>query len=196
MKARRLAESLTCGLIFTAMIIGCFPLPGAETMTYTIDRLGRLSRVAHSDGTVIDYVYDLNGNRLRKVVSGPSLDQDADGLPDTWEIANFGSTQVVATADPDADGMTNLQEFIAKTDPNNSGSALRIQSLSLNGTGISVTWKSTSGVRYRILFRENLTTSPWIELTSGLTAASDETTYQNPNPMLQPSGFFRVEVIP
>jgi len=46
------------------------------------------------------------------------LDSDADGLPDWWEFAYFGSTTVAAPgADADSDGATNLQEYQAGTDP-------------------------------------------------------------------------------
>ncbi|HVV88382.1 MAG TPA: PKD domain-containing protein [Kofleriaceae bacterium] len=46
------------------------------------------------------------------------LDSDGDGLPDSWEISNFGdTTSQDQFGDPDADGMNNLQEFTNVTDP-------------------------------------------------------------------------------
>jgi uncharacterized protein (TIGR03382 family) len=46
------------------------------------------------------------------------LDSDGDGLPDSWEISNFGNiTSQDQFGDPDADGMNNLQEFTNVTDP-------------------------------------------------------------------------------
>jgi hypothetical protein len=46
------------------------------------------------------------------------IDSDADGMPDWWEFAYFGSTTAAAPgADADADGATNLQEYQAGTDP-------------------------------------------------------------------------------
>ncbi len=51
------------------------------------------------------------------------VDSDGDGMPDWWEFIHFGSiTGGVAGADPDADGLTNLQEFQLGTDPNNADS--------------------------------------------------------------------------
>ncbi len=46
------------------------------------------------------------------------LDSDGDGLPDSWEISNFGNiTSQDQFGDPDGDGMNNLQEFTNVTDP-------------------------------------------------------------------------------
>lgn len=45
-------------------------------------------------------------------------DNDENGLPDEWEINNFGSTGVDPTADPDGDSRTNRQEYLAGTNPN------------------------------------------------------------------------------
>lgn len=49
-------------------------------------------------------------------------DSDGDGLPDSWEIENGLNPQnsTDATEDLDSDGLTNLEEFIAETDPNDA----------------------------------------------------------------------------
>lgn len=47
-----------------------------------------------------------------------SEDLDEDGLPDTWERAYFPSIESFdGSSDPDADGLTNAQEFAAGTHP-------------------------------------------------------------------------------
>lgn len=46
------------------------------------------------------------------------IDRDGDGMLDHWEVAHFGGTHASPDADPDRDSLTNLDEFIAGTDPN------------------------------------------------------------------------------
>ena len=50
----------------------------------------------------------------------PNLDTDSDGLPDSWEQEHFGCTTcAIPTAEPDGDGLTNIEEYILGTNPTN-----------------------------------------------------------------------------
>lgn len=58
------------------------------------------------------------GTNPQNAASSPN-DADVDGLPDSWEIANFGSIGVQnGTGDPDGDRDSNATEFAAATNPN------------------------------------------------------------------------------
>ncbi|MBI5001691.1 MAG: right-handed parallel beta-helix repeat-containing protein [Euryarchaeota archaeon] len=61
-------------------------------------------------------------NATPRGVSGSSNvnDTDNDGIPDYWELHYFGILSYVANDDPDGDGYTNLQEYQAQTNPNDS----------------------------------------------------------------------------
>ncbi|MDG2125749.1 MAG: hypothetical protein P8J87_18760, partial [Verrucomicrobiales bacterium] len=45
-------------------------------------------------------------------------DTDSDGLPDFWELAEFGNLDQIATGNTDGDTLTHAQELAAGTDPN------------------------------------------------------------------------------
>ena len=49
-------------------------------------------------------------------------DSDGDAMADDWERQHFGSTDARAEDDPDHDGFTNLQEFLAGSDPRDASS--------------------------------------------------------------------------
>jgi YD repeat-containing protein len=58
------------------------------------------------------------GNQTAQQVS-VDTDQDDDGLADSWELQYFGDlTTADATTDSDNDGLSDLKEYIQKTDPN------------------------------------------------------------------------------
>ena len=61
------------------------------------------------------------GSNPTNALSTPN-DLDADGLPDAWEITNFGNVNQSASGDPDRDGFSNLVEYQNGSDPNNPNS--------------------------------------------------------------------------
>jgi PKD repeat protein len=67
---------------------------------------------------------------------------------ENWQTLYFGSTNNPtgdAAADPDGDGFSNLQEFLAGTDPTNSLSSLRIVSIQPQSNGLFITWLTGVG---------------------------------------------------
>jgi hypothetical protein len=66
----------------------------------------------------------------------------------SWQIQYFGSTNNPSAdpnADPDGDGFSNLQEYLAGTNPTNSDSAFRITSVIGTGGDIFITWETGLG---------------------------------------------------
>lgn len=58
------------------------------------------------------------------------VDSDGDGMPDAWELEHFGHiTDGDPTGDPDLDGLSNLGEFIADTQPHDQSSLLSIMAV-------------------------------------------------------------------
>jgi hypothetical protein len=107
-----------------------------------------------SDG----FTFGANDGRLNSAPANVALsilplpDLDTDDLPDTWE-ATYGLTDPLA--DDDSDGMNNLAEYLANTNPTNATSFLRITGFSQNGSGHStLTWNAIGGTRYRVSFTD------------------------------------------
>ncbi len=107
----------------------------------------------------------------------PGTDGDHDGLPDAWEIQYLGGTTATPNADADGDGQSNLQEYLAGTDPTNAQSALRITYVARDETtpdSVTLRWESVPTRCYTIQTRDSLDAMhAWTDLVSlGLGADS------------------------
>ncbi len=94
---------------------------GANLTGATGDSLRVANVAAANEGSYTVTVTNGSGS----VTSGGAMlwiDSDGDGLPDTWEIANFGNLAQNALGDFDGDGVSNLDEFLQGTDPTNAAS--------------------------------------------------------------------------
>jgi hypothetical protein len=49
------------------------------------------------------------------------MDSDSDGLADKWELEYFGNLYMGGNEDPDNDGISNMDEYLAGTDPMTAG---------------------------------------------------------------------------
>jgi hypothetical protein len=121
------------------------PATGAFTYTPAHAFAGADSIVASaSDGILVS-----DPATVLLTVSSPA-DADGNGLPDEWETAHGVSDPA---GDADGDGLTNLQEYLANTDPNEAWSCLPAPNLSLLADGrCQITWGAVGGTRYRVQF--------------------------------------------
>ncbi|MCD6460926.1 hypothetical protein J7L67_09725 [bacterium] len=92
-------------------------------------------------------------------------DTDSDGMQDGWEYYNNLNPLVDdAALDSDNDGMTNLEEFIADTDPQDSNSVIAVRTLTIYSVetgfgdpipGIMIHWANIMAFNFEILYSTN-----------------------------------------
>ena len=121
----------------------------------------------------------------------------ANGLPIAWLLTNFGTTNVNANADPDGDGMSNLQEYLAGTNPNDSTSVLRIIAYATGPTGTTnaLTWTSVSTRLYHVQESLNLGPTNWYDSSLGLISPDGAFTTRNVADTNAPIRFYRVRAV-
>jgi hypothetical protein len=138
------------------------------------------------------------GNHGIPLTAAPVLDADNDGIPGAWEAAHGLSDSNAADAalDNDGDGSTNLQEYLAGTDPNSAASRFDFTSIKINGSNIEVTLPVLAKYYYRLFASTDLQ-SPWTEAGRALPAANGSVTWTIPVSAIPgPRVYFRAEVIP
>ncbi len=127
---------------------------------------------------------------------------DSDGIPDWWRLAYFNhavgedSDMSHAGDDPDGDGLTNLQEYLAGTNPLDPTSAFRVLSIVPSGADIQVSWSSVANKTYQLQRSDSPSaTSMWQNVGSPVTAAAGTSMQTDPGAAADPSHFYRV-IIP
>jgi hypothetical protein len=97
------------------------------------------------------------------------IDTDGDHVPDEWESAyNFNTNNAGdATVDTDGDTMTNLEEYIAGTDPRDAQSYLEVDTISVAGSA-TLSFLARSNKTYTIQFNSELSSSGWLNFTNAL----------------------------
>jgi hypothetical protein len=133
--------------------------------------------------TVYLNAYHMDGRLLSNAVvtvigSSPTggVDSDADGLPDVWE--NIHDLNVVANdagRDLDRDGFSNLQEYLAGTDPRSAASRLRIGRIEAQDVGIRIEFAAVTGRSYAVEYRDVLNGGVWQRLGTVEAGIADRT---------------------
>lgn len=104
---------------------------------------------------------------------------------------SFHATPGVHDADADGDGMSNLAEAIAGTNPGSATSVLRVTTLARQPAGSTVgTFQAVAGRTYSVLVSDDLTT--WTHLPPNLTpSTTGPITFTDPNPA-GPQRFYKI----
>jgi len=94
-------------------------------------------------------------------------DSDGDHIPDSWET-QYGfnpNSAADGSDDPDHDGLTNLQEYRAGTNPTNALSTLKLGSFLVNTQSV-FSFLAASNKTYSVQYSPSLLNGSWINLTN------------------------------
>ena len=123
-------------------------------------------------------------------------DVNNNGMPDAWEQQFFGSVSSTRTrlTDTDGDGMPDVAEYEAGTNPTQAGSLLRLaRPVILARTTLRLQWSSVQGHAY--LVEGSRDGHTWLPLSSWLLANTITTTFELPTGPTAPF-LFRLQVRP
>jgi hypothetical protein len=130
---------------------GTFLLTGGTLRVDTLIVTNVGAQFMHIGGTLIYRSLQLNPNQ--SVVG--------DNIPNWWK-QQYGFDPFdpnVAGADPDHDGVNNLQEYLSGTNPTNAASHFTITSLALTNGNVRVRWLAVGGKQYVLQTNSGLGTA-------------------------------------
>jgi hypothetical protein len=135
-------------------------------------------------------------------VAGPptpgTADSDADGLPDGWEIA-AGLNPFSAAGDdgpegdPDRDGVTNMQEFLSGTLPNDPASGLRLRLQRAPDGRVSLRFAAAPARAYSLYACDSLAAGSWRACRTWPASSAGRTATFTDTP-LRRARFYRLQV--
>ena len=125
-----------------------------------------------------------------------SVDTDANGLPDWWELAYLGTIGNNPAADLDGDGFPNLEEYLIGTLPNVANPlAIYKTEIVQNGANrdFRISFPTAVRVTYRVEWNESLTAGSWVQLGSDVIGTGSPATATDAGAVtLHPKRFYRV----
>jgi hypothetical protein len=113
------------------------------------------------------------------------------------EVAYFSDLSRDGAGDFDGDGQADLNEFLSGTDPSNTGSVLRLLTLSSLGAGAKkILWSAVPGKTYRVQFKHSATEASWTALPGVFTASSTTAGAEDNAAGEASQRFYRVVLVP
>jgi hypothetical protein len=130
------------------------------------------------------------------------IDSDGDGIPDNWMMQYFGHATELASDlsraqdDADGDGLSNLAEYLAGTNPRDAHSYLSITGIGLGGTnGVQITWGSAPNRLYSLQRAAAVSGGlGFTNIAEHILSTPPENVYLDATATNSPSLFYRVKV--
>jgi len=119
-----------------------------------------------------------------------------------FTISNAGAVQFTALpssvpVDSDGDGVSDADEALAGTNPNDPNDLFRVQALSRSAAGTGVSFKTIPARTYLIYYSPDLAASAWqliATIAGGASPATIEYVDSDPVRVARPTGFYKVAV--
>ena len=123
------------------------------------------------------------------------FDGNGNGIPDWWERVHFGGLGIACpTCDFDRDGATDLQEYVAGTDPADTNSVFKVISARpMSNRSYEIRWSSVAGKSYAIEKSTGLKAG-FYELVTDVSATPPVNTYTDVNPPGSSGVYYRIRV--
>jgi glycosidase len=142
-----------------------------------------------------------SGIQIRKI---GDLDTDGDGIPDWWMLAYFNhptgqsNDNSLAYQDADGSGFSNLQDYLAGTDPLDPSTSFRITNISIVGSDVQVTWTTEPNKTNQL---ESSSTglgsnANWLSVGSLTIGTGTPATQTDSGGATNPLNFYRVQLVP
>lgn len=165
------------------------------------------ARVDLKSGALTGYAYSANtgwielGNvnlPLTALTIAAGTDSDTDGMPDAWELTYADTLQVfTALSDFDQDGQSDLQEYLADTDPFDPDDRLQVIATTLPGdkARLTLSWTSKPTRNYLVEVRSGLNAQQgWSDAGLGEQASTGTRTSRT-IPLDPGHEFFRIRAV-
>lgn len=184
--------------MYAFAVLGVTVSTALAATQYQYDALSRLKRTDYADGRSVSYHYDPQGNLVACAVVALVNNR---GVTDAWEIQYFGQTnRITAVSDYDHDGLSDVQEFMAGTNPTNATSCLNMSGGSSAGVSngvFQVEWQSVADKFYLIERSANLLANPaFVAVARDIRGLAGTTRWTDTAPSRGSVAYYRITLEP